>query len=141
MNASDLKPGDVVWVEMGNTVGHEQAHTRPWLILSSHSRLHMMRGPDLVIGVPLTSKQHHGAAFANARILIPPSEITSADPKFGAANTLALSEHVRSFSVERITSRAGRVTPRQVDHLRAAVAYLWSSNSARPMVGGQSNSW
>jgi mRNA-degrading endonuclease toxin of MazEF toxin-antitoxin module len=67
MNASDLKPGDIVWVEMGNTVGHEQAHTRPWLILSSHTRLHLVRGLDLVIGVPLTSKHHHGAAFANAR--------------------------------------------------------------------------
>jgi mRNA-degrading endonuclease toxin of MazEF toxin-antitoxin module len=124
MNASDLKPGDVVWVEMGNTVGHEQAHTRPWLILSSHRRLHLVRGLDLVIGVPLTSKQHQGAAFANARILIPSSEITSIDPKFGIADTLALSEHVRSFSTERVTSRAGRVTPRQVDHLRAALAYL-----------------
>jgi mRNA-degrading endonuclease toxin of MazEF toxin-antitoxin module len=124
VNAADLKPGDIVWVEMGNTVGHEQAHTRPWLILSSHARLHLVRGLDLVIGVPLTSKHHQGAAFANARILIPASDIKSVDPRFEVSNTLALSEHVRSFSTERITSRAGRVTPRQVDHLRAALAYL-----------------
>lgn len=124
MNASDLKPGDVVWVEMGNTVGHEQAHTRPWLILSSHTRLHLVRGLDLVIGVPLTTKQHQGATFANARILIRASDIKSADPAFGVADTLALSEHVRSFSTERITRRAGRVTPRVVDDLRAALAYL-----------------
>jgi mRNA-degrading endonuclease toxin of MazEF toxin-antitoxin module len=124
VNASDLKPGDVVWVEMGNTVGHEQAHTRPWLILSSHTRLHLVRGLDLVIGVPLTTKHHQGAAFANARILIRASDIKSADPAFGASDTLALSEHVRSFSTERITRRAGRVTPRVVDDLRAALAYL-----------------
>ncbi|HEX3481620.1 MAG TPA: type II toxin-antitoxin system PemK/MazF family toxin [Kofleriaceae bacterium] len=124
MNASDLKPGDVVWVEMGNTVGHEQAHTRPWLILSSHTRLHLVRGLDLVIGVPLTTKQHQGAAFANARILIRATDIKSADPAFGVADTLALSEHVRSFSTERITRRAGRVIPRVVDDLRAALAYL-----------------
>ena len=124
MNASDLKPGDIVWVEMGNTVGHEQAHTRPWLILSSHTRLHLVRGLDLVIGVPLTSKHQSRAVFANARILIPASEIKSVDPKFEGADTLALSEQIRSFSTERITGRAGRVTPRQVDHLRAALAYL-----------------
>lgn len=124
MNASDLKPGDIVWVEMGNTVGHEQAHTRPWLILSSHTRLHLVRGLDLVIGVPLTSKHHHAAAFVNARILIPASEIKSVDPGFEVANTLALSEQIRSFSTERITRLAGRVTPRQVDHVRAALAYL-----------------
>lgn len=124
MNASDLKPGDIVWVEMGNTVGHEQAHTRPWLILSSHTRLHLVRGLDLVIGVPLTSKHQSRAAFTNARILIPSSEIKSVDPGFAAADTLALSEQVRSFSTERITRLAARVTPRQVDHLRAALAYL-----------------
>jgi mRNA-degrading endonuclease toxin of MazEF toxin-antitoxin module len=124
MNASDLKPGDIVWVEMGNTVGHEQAHTRPWLILSSHTRLHLVRGLDLVIGVPLTTKHHQGAAFANARIVIPSSEIKSLDPGFAAADTLALSEHVRSFSTERVTRRAGRATPKAVDHLRAALAYL-----------------
>jgi mRNA-degrading endonuclease toxin of MazEF toxin-antitoxin module len=76
------------------------------------------------IGVPLTTKQHHGASFGDVRILILSSEITSLDPKFGATDTLALCEHVRSFSTERITGRAGRVTPRQVDHLRAALAYL-----------------
>ena len=124
MNAADLKPGDIVWVEMGNTVGHEQAHTRPWLILSSHSRLHLVRGLDLVIGVPLTTKHHAAAAFASARIVIPAAEIKSIDASFAAAETLALSEQVRSFSTERITRRAGRVSPRQVDNLRAALAYL-----------------
>jgi mRNA-degrading endonuclease toxin of MazEF toxin-antitoxin module len=94
------------------------------VILSSHTRLHLVRGLDLVIGVPLTSKHQQGAAFANARIMIPSSEIKSIDPKFAAADTLALSEHVRSFSTERITSRAGRATPKAVDHVRAALAYL-----------------
>jgi mRNA-degrading endonuclease toxin of MazEF toxin-antitoxin module len=45
-------------------------------------------------------------------------------PSFAAADTLALSEHVRSFSTERITGRAGRATPKAVDHVRAALAYL-----------------
>jgi mRNA-degrading endonuclease toxin of MazEF toxin-antitoxin module len=56
--------------------------------------------------------------------LIPSSEIKSIDPGFAAADTFALSEQVRSFSTERITRLAGRVTPRQVDHLRAALAYF-----------------
>ena len=116
MNASDLKPGDIVWVEMGNTVGHEQAHTRPWLILSSHKRLHLVRGLELVIGVPLTSKQHHGAAFASARILIPSSEITSIDPRFEPPTLLrSPNTFVRS------PPSASRVVPGESHRVRSII--------------------
>ena len=47
--------GDVVWVNLDPTVGHEQGGHRPYLVLSD-DRLHSARG--IVIGVPMTSKAH-----------------------------------------------------------------------------------
>jgi len=86
--------GDVVWVSLDPTIGHEPAGHRPYLVLSDE-RLHSAR--RIVIAVPLTTRPHP----------IPTHyEID--------AGSYALCEQPKSFSDRRITKvehRAYDVAP------------------------------
>jgi len=75
--------GDVVWVSLDPTVGHEQAGHRPYLVMSD-SRLHDSR--QIIIALPMTSQPHP----------IPTHyEI--------APGSFVLCEQPKSFSTRRVT--------------------------------------
>lgn len=123
-SSQDFFPGDIVWVEIPETEsrGHEQTKTRPWVIVSAQ---HFHRcNLGLVIAVPFTSKLEKQGGFRGARIRVPEAEITG-DDTLNKGDQLALTEHVRSISIERIKSRAGHIAATAtINALRAAVAHL-----------------
>lgn len=122
-SSQDLFPGDIVWVEIlaAESRGHEQTKRRPWVIVSA-PHFHR-RNLGLVIAVPCTSKLEKQEGYRGARIRIPESEIEGDESLKG--DQLALTEHVRSISIERIQGRAGCISaPATVSALRAAIAHL-----------------
>jgi mRNA-degrading endonuclease toxin of MazEF toxin-antitoxin module len=125
LDAIHTHPGDVLIVDVpkGSAFGHEQAYQRPWVVISSNTRMHRAN-LDLVMAVPLTSNVSSYGQFREARIRIPVDEMTSIDPRWIPVASLALTEHLRSISIERALYRAGTVSARAVSSIRAAVRYL-----------------
>jgi hypothetical protein len=79
---------------------------------------------DLVMAVPLTKNVSCYGQFREARIRIPVAEFTSTDPRWTPVDSLALTEHLRSLSMERVLFRAGTVSAKAVSSIRAAARYL-----------------
>jgi len=74
-----MNPGDVVWLDLSPTVGHEQRGHRPALVVSP-------RLGSMVIVVPLTSKPPK----VRSHVVL-------------AEDSTALCEQVRSVDVTRVT--------------------------------------
>ena len=96
--------GDVVWADLDPTKGHEQAGSRPVLVISED-----------------VFNQRSGTVIALA--------ITSAEPKAGFPLTLELRSvrlpkrswvkmgQIRTLSTERLGKRLGRLSPEELAHL------------------------
>lgn len=123
LTADHVNEGDVLWIRMRDTKGHEQSLDRPWIVISRRSRAHR-RADNLVIAVPLTKQVHKIEGFRKTRIAVPPEFITTTDDRFKQIECLALPEHVRSLSLERCDGRVGSVDPSIVSSVRGAVRYL-----------------
>ena len=91
--------GEIWLVKLDPTVGREQAGTRPGLIVSANG---LNWSPsDLVIIVPLTTKQHN---------IIFHVAVGAADSGLGR-DSFATCEDVRSVSRERLLKKVGRISP------------------------------
>ncbi|MDB4953613.1 MAG: hypothetical protein JWO36_1182 [Myxococcales bacterium] len=77
-----------------------------------------------MIAVPLTKQVQTGGIFREARIDVAADDIETTDARFEKANCLALSEHIRSISVERCGGTVGKVNKRIVNSIRLAVSFL-----------------
>lgn len=118
-----VHPGDVLWMKIaGGTVGHEQTYERPWVVISEN-RAHK-RGMDMVVGVPLSKQIQHLPLFREARVLVTPEEIESTDDRFNKTACLALTENMRSFSVDRCDGVVGKVSKKVVNDIRAGVSFM-----------------
>ena len=75
--------GDVLWVKvpLQHVAGHEQGHTRPWVVFSENTALHR-RELDLVYAVPLTTEVDKYKGWREARIIVPTSEMTVIDQRW-----------------------------------------------------------
>jgi mRNA interferase MazF len=96
--------GDIWWADLDPVRGHEQAGTRPVLIIS-HDVFNQRSGT--VIAVALTS-QSPTAGFPLTL------EITSANlPK---RSWIKISQ-IRTLSVERLSNRLGSISPEELDEV------------------------
>ena len=91
-----LGPGHVVWVDITDAVGREQAGRRPWVVISSGSFL--ARTNDLMTATPCTTRdrgwEHHVRLTGELQLTEP---------------TFAVTEQVRTFSRERVLRTSGTV--------------------------------
>ena len=99
---SKFDRGDVIWLEMRPTKGHEQSGHRPHLVLSD-ARFHELRG--MAITVPLTTSRRDW-----------PTRVPV------GSNSQAICEQPRTVSLERVTKidRAGH----DVREVRRIINYL-----------------
>jgi len=133
-SALAIHPGDVLLIDVPqrHTEGREQFKARPWIVMSTN-RAH--RAPlDLVVAIPLTSKLHRETEFREMRIRIPKHFIHTTDARFKHQDSLALTEHVRSLSLERCIDKkkVGQIDPEAVSSLKAALRYLFGLGIAAP---------
>lgn len=95
--------GEVWMTDLNPTRGHEQAGTRPGLVISSDA---FNTGPaGLVIILPLTSQEKG----VRSHVSLSPPEGGLRKPSFIKC------EDIRSVSVERLSKRLGRVAPETMD--------------------------
>ncbi len=115
--------GEVWLVSFGETVGHEQAGTRPAIIVSIDS---FNQGPaELVIAVPTTSRQRLRGHF---EILPPEGGLTQ--PSY------VLWDQIARVSHERLIRRMGSVSDATMEQLEARLAALLGLRRARPLEEG-----
>jgi mRNA interferase MazF len=98
-----MRLGDIVWVQLDPTVGHEQRGRRPVLIISERPTRSM------VIVVPLTST--------------PPS-LSTHYRMGGDRVSTALCEQVRSIDRGRIDGRYGQASSDDINAVRDIVGAL-----------------
>ena len=96
--------GDIWWADFNPVRGHEQAGTRPVLIIS-HDVFNQRSGT--VIAVAITS-QPPTAGFPLTM------EITSA--RLPKRSWVKISQ-IRTLSVERLSNKVGAITPEELDEI------------------------
>ena len=103
-----LAPGQVVWIDVSEVVGREQAGRRPWILISS--RMFLARTSDLVTATPCTTRdrgwEHHVRLTGQLELSTP---------------TFAVTEQVRTFSRERVLRTAGILEQACLDEVMAWV--------------------
>ena len=92
-----LRPGQIVWVDLGGAVGREQAGRRPCLVVSSSFHLHGVT--TLATIVPCTTR---GRGWENH---VPLDGPTGLDQP-----TFAMTEQIRTMSRLRIHREGGLVS-------------------------------
>lgn len=84
------QPGDIVWADLGRSVGREQAGRRPCVVISSES--HLAEVDSLITVVPCTSRDrgwvNHVRIDAGAGLPLP---------------TFAMTEQQRTISRQRVS--------------------------------------
>jgi mRNA interferase MazF len=105
----DLEPGDVVWAHFDPTAGREQGGRRPAVVVSGVDYLEAVTA--LAIVVPVTSVDrgwpNHVSLSGDVQLTQP---------------SWAMTEQPRAISRERLTRRAGSVSPTCLDELRGWIA-------------------
>ena len=95
---TDLRPGEVVWIDFGDAEGREQSGRRPAIVLSSAR--HLAAATDLATVVPCTTRDRD---WINHVELV--GDIHLESPTF------AMTEQPRTVSRARVHRRAGQVSP------------------------------
>lgn len=104
IDAGSLDCGDVVWIDFGEIIGHEQAGRRPGMIISPQS---YNRGSSLLLACPITRNDRDW-----------PFKV----PLKGVPGLTGyvLADQVRSIDPEhRVVRLAGRASPETVAEVRA----------------------
>jgi mRNA interferase MazF len=96
--------GEIWWADLNPVRGHEQAGTRPVLVIS-HDIFNQRSGT--VIAVAITSQQPT-AGFPLTM------EITSA--RLPKRSWVKISQ-IRTLSVERLSNKVGAITPEELDEI------------------------
>jgi mRNA interferase MazF len=96
--------GDIIWADLDPTIGQEQAGVRPVIVLSDDI---FNDRSGTVIAIAMTSKQPR-ASFPLTL------EVTSVKlPK----RSWAKLGQIRTFSVARLRSKLGRISPEELDRI------------------------
>lgn len=109
-----MRRGDVVWVDLDPARGSEASRRRPAVVVSNDGAngTAERQGRGVVTVVPVTSNTDKVFPF---QVLLPAR-------RCGLSRTSkAQAEQIRSVSVERIGTVAGRVPPDLVEALDAAI--------------------
>jgi mRNA interferase MazF len=122
-----VKPGDLHWVELPATSGHEQAGRRPALILQDDT---LAESLPVVIVVPLTS------AVAAARF--PGTLRIDANPENGLQKpSVILVFQIRALDRRRLRERIGEIQPDELEKVHQLLQRLtgWRAPSSRVDAG------
>jgi len=106
------KSGDIVLVELGMPRGHEQAGTRPGIVVSVSNRM--------VLAIPITSNT--AALRFSAVHLVAPSKKNRLD-----ADSIALVFQLRALDARYIRSRVGLIDAgdkRELNKLLGTIAHI-----------------
>jgi|SRR5450432_2988872 len=110
-----MKRGEIWRVALDPTVGHEQAGTRPALILSV-DRFNAS-GADLVVVLPITSKASKHRAL--------PSRIRVTPPEGGLSKeSWVICEQPRTVATSRLGRRMGSLRPATMHAVEVVVCFL-----------------
>ena len=114
------RQGEIWLVTLDPAMGHEQAGTRPALVLSSDDA--NASGAELVTVVPITSRHRPYPT----RVLIEPPE--------GGIRTRSwvISEQVRTLSTLRLITRWGRVSHPTLVATSVIVRFMLEPHGSRP---------
>jgi mRNA interferase MazF len=104
--------GEVWYADLSPTRDHEQAGTRPVLVVSADEFNRNAR--ELAVVVPLTTTVRTGGY----RVSVSPPEGGLRAPSH------ALCAHIRSVSVNRLERRLGRVSPETLDEIATKLAFM-----------------
>ncbi|MGH3546021.1 MAG: type II toxin-antitoxin system PemK/MazF family toxin [Mycobacteriales bacterium] len=105
-----IAPWQIWWAKLDPIVGHEQAGTRPVLVISSQFHLRLTRAAMLTI-VPLTTRERP-YLLHRIRIDIPDNR-----------PTYVITEQQRSISADRITGKTPmyELTSEQIHQVRSVL--------------------
>ncbi len=102
--------GQVVLVDLGTPIGHEQGLRRPGVVITSDEYL----GGDVIHVVPLTT--------TGPRLLSVEIDNT---PQNGLTQTsYAEAHHLRAVSPDRVAEALGQIDPEQLWQIRTAVGLV-----------------
>jgi len=103
-----LERGDIVWVDLNPTKGHEQSGIRPAVVISP-AKYNSFTG--LVLICPITSK-YKGYFF---EVLV----------KISKKESIALVDQFRTVDIkERIKRKTGQLTQNEIDEILAKASVL-----------------
>ena len=111
-----LRPGTVVWAELGTSVGREQGGRRPAVVVSSEDHVDVVT--TMTIVVPCTRRDR---GWENHIRLTGETGLSS--------ETFAVTEQPRTISAERIFGISGRVDTQCLEELWKWVATWVSQDS------------
>ena len=119
-NHSDIRQGDIFWIEVPGTTGSEQSGRRPYIIMS---RLAVHRSLPTIVGVPMSTRVHKANAH---RILLPASEIIR-DPSCMSQvqDSVALCDHVRVIDKSLLNGKIGRLSQTAIISVGLGLAFLF----------------
>jgi mRNA interferase MazF len=103
-----LEPGDVVIVDLGVGVGHEQRGRRPAVVVASSRFLAMPSGMAIVVPCTTSDRGWQSHVLVEGDVTL-------------RRRTFAMTEQVRAISPDRICGHAGKVGPRCRDTLAQVV--------------------
>lgn len=109
-----MRRGDVVWVDLEPVRGSESSKRRPAVVVSNDgaNRTAQSLGRGVITVVPITSQTERVYPF---QVLLPAK--TCGIPKASKAQA----EQIRSVSVQRIGTTAGRLSGHLLDELDDAM--------------------
>jgi mRNA interferase MazF len=102
----DYNPGDVIRVNLGETVGHEQEGERPCVVISHSKDL------GLIVIIPLTSKEKFWPTVVSVE------KDEGGLPK----KSFALCHQIRSISEERINEKIGALSSETMNKIRTTLS-------------------
>ncbi|MBF6289890.1 type II toxin-antitoxin system PemK/MazF family toxin [Nocardia cyriacigeorgica] len=104
--APAIKPGDVVWVELSPTRGHEQDGRRPAVVISTADYLQTVRRMAIIVPVTTTDRAwpHH--------VQLRGDDLRLKETSF------AMTEQPRTISTSRIQGDAGSVNGQTLAAIR-----------------------
>ncbi|MCX6494167.1 MAG: type II toxin-antitoxin system PemK/MazF family toxin [Actinobacteria bacterium] len=95
---TDLRPGQIVWVDVDAAVGREQGGRRPHVVLSCEDYLDLVDA--LFIAAPLTTTNREW-----------PNRVRAVGETGLKGESWIMTEQVRTLSRQRIFATAGQVSP------------------------------
>ena len=107
----NYQKGDIISVDLGTppieSKGHEQAFTRPCVVLKSFNHL------KLLIVIPFTTKNPSYNSYTVVKVLKGSGGLTT--------DSFALCHQIKTISIERVVKRIGRLDQKNLIKIQAVL--------------------
>ncbi|MFA6259985.1 MAG: type II toxin-antitoxin system PemK/MazF family toxin [Bacteroidia bacterium] len=108
-----MKQGEIWYADLNPVIGSEQAGLRPVVIVSGNlANLYL----NTVICCPLTTKVKR----YKGNVVLEPNKTNGL-----TGRSEILTFHIRSISKERLTRKAGEITPEQLKGIKQCLDEIW----------------